>query len=312
MSKKIELDLPSVDDLFTTQEQRDDKQREKVMDIPLEQLHPFKDHPYHVMMNEELKDLAQSIHDMGVLTPVIARPTDDGYELISGHRRKAAAEMLGLETLPVIVRAMDDDTAAIIMVDSNQQRENLLPSEKAFAYKIKMDAIKRQGKRSDLTSSQVGTKLRTDELIASNFDESRNQVQRYIRLTYLIKPILKMVDDKQIAFNPAVEISYLPKKEQETLLDAMNQTQATPSLGQAGLMKFEQKRGELTSERIFEIMTELKPNQRERVSFKLERIAEYFPKGYTTEQMEKKILQMLEAERKQRAQSKDRDRGDER
>ena len=315
MNKKIELSLPSVDDLFTTQEQRDDMKREKIMDISLDDLHPFKNHPFIVAVNEELKDLAKSIKEMGILTPAIARPAENGYELISGHRRKAAAELLELSTIPFIIRDVDDNTATIMMIDSNNQRENLLPSEKAFGYKLKLEALKNQGKRTDLTSSQVDPKsigMRSNVKISEESGESVKQIQRYIRLTNLIKPIIKMVDEKKMAFNPAVEISYLRKEEQESLFDLMNATQCTPSISQAVRLKADSKEKSLMPETIFEILNESKPNQRERVSFKPEQIKDYFPKEYTAEQMEKKILQLLKADKNRKLEKKEMSRNDER
>ena len=298
MSRNLELKLPPADSLFSTQEERDDMKREKVIDIPLEQLHPFKDHPFQVTDNDELRELAKSIAEHGVVSPAIARLCEDGtYELISGHRRKAACEIAGIDVLPVLVRNLDDDAATVIMVDSNQQRENTLPSEKAFAYKMKLAALKHQGKS---TSDRVGQKLSV-EVVADTSDDSKTQIQRYIRLTNLIPKILEKVDEKQIAFSPAVELSYLPKKAQEELLDFMNMEQRTPSLSQAVRMKTLHQNGELNSKKMLEIMNEDKANQKERVSFRSDTFSAYFPKGYTAEQMEKSILNMLE-ERKRKLQ----------
>ena len=299
MSRNLELKLPPADSLFTTQEERDDRKREKIMDIPLAELHPFKDHPFQVMDNDELRELAKSIAEHGVVTPAIVRPSADGtYELISGHRRKAACEIAGIATMPVVVRDLDDDTATVIMVDSNQQRENILPSEKAFAYKMKLEAMKRQAGRPKNNSSQVETDLRSDAILAAQAGESRNQIQRYIRLTNLIPKILKLVDEKTIAFSPAVELSYLPKKMQEELSGIMEMQQCTPSLSQAVRMKTLHQKGGLTVAEIVKIMGEEKANQRDKVSFRADKFSAYFPKGYTAEQMEKSILNMLEERRK--------------
>lgn len=292
--KRDDIKITTVDDLFKTQEGRIDDRREKIMDIPLSELHPFKDHPFHVNDNDELRELAKSIRENGVVTPAIARPrAAGGYELIAGHRRKAASQMAGLATMPVIVRELDDDAATIIMVDSNQQRENLLPSEKAFSYKMKLDAIKRQGKRTDLTPGQVVQKYSV-QIVGDENGENYKQVQRYIRLTNLISDILKKVDDKSIAFNPAVELSYLPKETQKTLLEAMEAQQCTPSLSQAQHMKTLQQQGKLDLDIIFKILSEAKANQREKISFNHEKFRQYFPKGYTPKQMEESIIKLLE------------------
>jgi len=299
MSRNLELKLPPADSLFTTQEERDDMRREKIMDIPLAELRPFKDHPFQVTDNDELRELAKSIAEHGVVTPAIVRPSADGtYELISGHRRRAACEIASISTMPVVVRDLDDDTATVIMVDSNQQRENILPSEKAFAYKMKLEALKHQGKT---TSCQVGTRSRSDNEMAESSDESARTIQRYIRLTNLIPKILKLVDEKTIAFSPAVELSYLPKKMQEELSGIMEMQQCTPSLSQAVRMKILHQKGELTVAEIVKIMGEEKANQRDKVSFRADKFSAYFPKGYTVEQMEKSLLNMLE-ERKKKLQ----------
>ena len=230
--------LKSVDDIFQTEENRADAQRERVQEIPLDQLKPFKNHPFKVRDDQRMLDTVDSIREYGVLVPAIARPDPEGgYELISGHRRKRGCEMAGLQTMPVIIRNLDDDAAVLVMVDSNIQREELLPSERAFAYKMKLEALKHQGARSDLTSSQLGTKLRADELLAQQAGESRNQVQRFIRLTELISELLDMVDERKLAFNPAVEVSYLKRDEQRMLLEAMDAEQTTPSLSQAQRLK---------------------------------------------------------------------------
>ncbi len=307
--KRTDIKLTTVDDLFKTQEDRVDDQREKILDIPLTELYPFKDHPFQVNDNEELRELAKSIKDNGVVSPAIARPrAGGGYELIAGHRRKAASQIAGLEVMPVIVRELDDEAATIVMVDSNQQRENLLPSEKAFSYKMKLDAMKRQGQRTDLTSAQVGPKSRSNEVLAEQSEDSRNQIKRYIRLTCLIPELLKKVDEKSIAFNPAVELSYLPKEAQKTLLEAMEVQQCTPSLSQAQRLKTLHQQGKLELDMIFKILGEAKANQREKISFNHEKFRQYFPKGYTPKQMEDSIIKMLE-ERQRKLQ---RERGEER
>ena len=238
MKRRTHIQLTPYEDLFSTEEQRQDYHREKVMDIPLDELHPFKDHPFKVLDDDRMADTTRSVQERGVLVPAIARPrAEGGYELISGHRRKRACELAGLDTMPVIVREMDDNAAVLVMVDSNIQRENMLPSERAFAYRMKLEALKRQGARTDLTSSQVGKKFQTLDIVGQESGESRNQVHRYIRLTYLIPKLLNMVDERKIAFNPAVELSYLNQEEQGQLLDAMESEQATPSLSQAQRLK---------------------------------------------------------------------------
>lgn len=265
--------------------------KEQVQEISVRNLHSFRNHPFQVKDDESLQALCDSIREYGVLSPLLARPTDDGFEIVSGHRRKAAALRLGLDRLPVLVRDMSDDEAVILMVDSNIQRENLLPSEKAFAYKMKLDALKHQGKA---TSSQVGTKLRSDDLLADSVGESRMQIQRYIRLTNLTKPILGMVDAQRIAFSPAVELSYLTRQEQAELWDLMQSEDCTPSLSQAIRMKKLSQQAKLTPEVMFSILTEEKPNQKEQVRIKTESLRKYFPKNYSAEQMEQAILKLLE------------------
>lgn len=297
--KRTEIKLTSVDDLFKTQEDRADDQREKIMDIPLTELHPFKDHPFQVNDNEELRDLAKSIKENGVVSPAIARPrATGGYELIAGHRRKAASQIAGLATMPVIVRELDDDAATVVMVDSNQQRENLLPSEKAFSYKMKLDALKRAaGRPSKENGGQVDHNLRgvkSRDIIATESNDSAKQIERFIRLTYLISDILKKVDNKSIAFNPAVELSYMPKEAQKTLLEAMEVQQCSPSLSQAQRMKTLHQQGKLELDMIFKILGEAKANQREKISFNHEKFRQYFPKGYTPKQMEDSIIKLLE------------------
>jgi len=294
MSNIRNMKMSSVEDLFKTDESRADEQREKIINIPLSDLHTFKNHPFLVNDNEELRELAKSIKDRGVVSPAIARPRPEGgYELIAGHRRKAASQLAGLETMPVIVRELDDDSATVVMVDSNQQRDNLLPSEKAFSYKMKLEAIKRQGKRNDLASGQVVQKYSV-QVVGEENGENYKQVQRFIRLTNLLPEILKKVDNKSIAFNPAVELSYLPKEAQKALLEAMEVQQSTPSLSQAQRLKGLHQQGKLELDMIVKILGEAKANQRERVSFSHERIRQYFPKGYTPQQMEDSILKMLE------------------
>ena len=276
------------------------------MDIQMDKLVGFCNHPFQVKDDESLNALCESIRDYGVLSPLLARPTVDGnYEIVSGHRRKAAAMKLGLEKLPVLVREMTDDEAIILMVDSNIQRENLLPSEKAYAYKMKLEAIKHQGARNDLTSCQVGTKFRSDALVASDTNESARTIQRYIRLTYLQKPILDLVDEGRIAFSPAVELSYLTKLEQAELWDIMQSEDCTPSLSQAIRMKKLSEIAQLTPELIFDIMSEEKANQKERVRIDVGQLRKYFPKNYTTVQMEKCILRMLEEQYKKKHLDKD-------
>lgn len=298
--KKIDLGLKEAyEELFMTQEQRDDKRREKIIDLPLDELQPFKDHPFRVTQDGEMNELLRSIHERGIITPCLVRPKPDGgYEIISGHRRKAACELLGWDTIPAIVREMDDDTAVITMVDSNQQRENLLPSEKAFAYKMKLEAIKHQGKA---TSGQVGQKWSREELAE---DESGRSIQRYIRLTNLIPDLLKLVDDGCIALTPAVELSYLPEELQEALLDACGMQDCTPSLSQAVKLRKMAAEGTLTAQKIQDIMREPKANQRDRLTFRADTFAQFFPKSYTVEQMEQEILRLL---KQRQARSRNRD-----
>ena len=303
--RKSDFTLPmnSLDELFSSQEERDDAKLERVKDIPLTELHPFKDHPFKIQNDDEMKRLIESIQKFGTLTPALARPLPEGgYELISGHRRLAACQVLGIETMPVIVREMSDDEAAIAMVDANLQRETILPSEKAFAYKMKLDAIKHQG----VTSSQVGTKLlRSDEKVALDAGESRNQVQRYIRLTYLIPELLEMVDENKIAFNPAVEISYLERSEQQVLLDAMEQNDCTPSHAQAIRLKKLSQEGVLSDQTIYETLAEQKPNQQEQYKFKREEIRKYFPKSYTDKQIYDTVFKLLEQWQRKRERDRD-------
>lgn len=303
--RKSDFTLPtaSLDELFSSQEERDDAKLERVKEIPLYDLHPFKDHPFKIQNNEEMKRLIESIKKFGTITPALARPLPEGgYELISGHRRLAACQVLELETMPVIIREMTDDEAVIAMVDANLQRETILPSEKAFAYKMKLDAIKHQG----VTSSQLGTRLlRSDEKVALDAGESRNQVQRYIRLTYLIPELLEMVDENKIAFNPAVEISYLDKSEQRVLLDAMEQNDCTPSHAQAIRLKKFSQEGVLSDQTIYETLAEQKPNQQEQYKFKREEIRKYFPKSYTDKQVYDTVLKLLEQWQRKRERDRD-------
>lgn len=302
------INLTSVDDLFSTEESRADANREKVMEIPLTELFPFKDHPFRVKDDEAMADTAESIKEYGVLVPAIARPRDEGgYELVAGHRRHRASELAGLETMPVIVRNLDDDAATIIMVDSNLQRETLLPSERAFAFKMKLEAIKRQGARTDLTSTQVGQKSKLSvEMVAEQAGSSRNQVQRYIRLTELIPELLNMVDDKKIAFNPAVELSYLKKEEQADLLESMDMEQATPSLSQAQRLKKFSVEEKCTLEVMCAIMSEEKKGELDKVTLTGDKLRKYFPKSYTPQKMEETIIKLLEGWQKKRQQQQER------
>jgi len=305
------INLTSVDDLFSTEESRADAGREKVMEIALTELFPFKDHPFKVKDDETMADTAESIKEYGVLVPAIARPRDKGgYELVAGHRRHRASELAGLETMPVIVRNLDDDAATIIMVDSNLQRENILPSERAFAFKLKLDALKRQGERTDLTCTQVGHKLnegkKSVEIVAEQAGSSRNQIQRFIRLTELIPELLDMVDDKKIAFNPAVELSYLKPGEQTNLLEAMDMEQATPSLSQAQRLKKFSAEGKCTLEAMCAIMSEEKKGELDKVTLTSDKLSKYFPKSYTPQKMEETILKLLETWHKKRTQQQER------
>ncbi len=301
------IELKSLDDLFATEESRADAQREKVQEIPLGELHPFRNHPFKVKDDAAMQDTVGSVREYGVLVPAIARPDPDGgYELIAGHGRHHASELAGKETMPVIVRDLDDDAATIIMVDSNLQREELLPSERAFAYKMKLEALKHQGARTDLTSSQVGTRLRADELIAQQSGESRNQIQRFIRLTELIPTLLDMVDERKIAFNPAVELSYLKKEEQTLLLEAMDSEQATPSLSQAQRLKKFSQQKMLSFDVMRAVMSEEKKTNLDRVTLKNETLRRYFPKSYTPKQMEDTIIKLLEGWYKKRQLSQER------
>jgi len=310
-SSAKKISLTSVDDLFSTEESRVDEQREKIVEIHLSELHPFKDHPFKVIDNEAMFDTAESIKQYGVLVPAIARPREDGgYELVSGHRRKRACELASLETMPVIIRNLDDDAATIIMVDSNLQRENILPSERAFAYKLKLSAMKRQaGRPAKENGSQVGNNLsgkKSSELLAEQTGKSKNQIFRYIRLTELVPELLSMVDEKKIAFNPAVELSYLKSDEQLLLIDAMDTEQATPSLSQAQRLKKFSAEGNCTLEAMCAIMSEEKKGEPDKVTLTGDKIKKYFPKNYTPQQMEATIIKLLEGWHKKRTQDQER------
>ena len=301
------IELKSVDDLFATEEIREDAQREKVQNISLGELHPFKNHPFKVKDDAAMQDTVESVREYGVLVPAIARPDPDGgYELIAGHRRHHASELAGKETMPVIIRDLDDDAATIIMVDSNLQREELLPSERAFAYKMKLEAIRHQGKRQELTSSQVGMKLQALDIVGQQAGDSRNQVHRFIRLTELIPKLLDMVDERKIAFNPAVELSYLKKEEQTLLLEAMDSEQATPSLSQAQRLKKFSQQKMLSLDVMRAVMSEEKKTDLDRVTLKNETLRKYFPKSYTPKQMEDTIIKLLEGWYKKRQLSQER------
>ena len=299
------LALKGLDEMFSTEESRQEQQREQVQQIPIGELFPFKNHPFKVLDDESMQRTVESVEQYGVLSPLIARPRPEGgYEIISGHRRQHAAQLAGLDTLPVIVRNMDDDAAVLLMVDSNLQRENILPSERAFAYKMKLEALKNQGARSDLTSSQIGTKLRADEKVAQDLGESRNQVQRFIRLTNLIPELLDMVDEKKIAFNPAVELSYLDESQQRDFLEAMNDTQNAPSLSQAQRLKKLAQEGRFSYDVAFAVMGEEKKDELDKVVIKNDTLRKYFPRSYTPKQMEDTIIKLLEQwQRKQQRQN---------
>ena len=307
-AKKIEL--ASVDDLFSTEEGRQDAKLEKIQEIPLSELHPFRNHPFKVKDDEAMMETADSIKQYGVLVPAIARPDPEGgYELVAGHRRHRASELAEKETMPVIVRDLDDDAATIIMVDSNLQRESLLPSERAFAYKMKLDAMKHQGERVDLTCSQVGNKLegkKSSEILAEQVGQSKNQIFRYIRLTELIPELMDMVDEKKIALNPAYELSFLKKEEQVDLLDAMDSEQATPSLSQAQRLKKYSQEGHLTLDMMRVIMGEEKKSDLDRVTFTSDTLRKYFPKSYTPQRMQETIIKLLEQWQKKRQRDQER------
>ena len=301
------LALKGLDDLFSTEEKRQEEQREQVQQIPIDELHPFTNHPFKVLDDEAMTRTVESIAQYGVLAPLIARPRPEGgYEIISGHRRQYAAKLAGLDTLPVIVRQMSDDAAVILMVDSNLQREHILPSERAFAYKMKLDAIKNQGARSDLTSCQVGTKFRADSELAESAGESARNVQRFIRLTNLVPELLDMVDEKKIAFNPAVELSYLDESQQRDFLEAMNDTQNAPSLSQAQRLKKLAQEGHFSYDVAFAVMGEEKKDELDKVVIKNDTLRKYFPRSYTPKQMEEKIIQLLDAWQKKQQRRNER------
>ncbi len=297
------LALKGLDDLFSTEENRQEEQREQVQQIPIDTLHPFTNHPFKVLDDEAMTRTVESIAQYGVLAPLIARPRPDGdgYEIISGHRRQYAAKLAGLDTLPVIVRQMSDDAAVILMVDSNLQREHILPSERALAYKMKLDAMRRtSGRPSKENVSQIGTQKRSDQIMAEELGESRNQIQRFIRLTNLVPELLDMVDEKKIAFNPAVELSYLDESQQRDFLEAMEDTQNAPSLSQAQQLKKMAQQGEFSYEKAFDVMGQEKRSEKDTVTIKNETLRKYFPRSYTPKQMEEKIIQLLDAwQRKQ-------------
>ncbi|MBM6825578.1 ParB/RepB/Spo0J family partition protein [Mordavella massiliensis] len=307
LKKSGNISLSSYDDIFQTDQSREESQQERVQEIPLSELHPFKGHPFKVLDDDAMQKTVESIAQFGVMTPAIARPRPEGgYELIAGHRRHHASELAGKETMPVIVRDMDDDAATILMVDSNLQRETLLPSERAFAYKMKLEAMKHQGARSDLTSTQVVSKLRANEELGESMGVSRESVRRFIRLTELIPELLDMVDEKKIAFNPAVELSYLKKEEQKDFLEAMDYAQATPSLSQAQRLKKFSQEGKCSLDAMCAIMSEEKKSELDKVTIKNDVLRKYFPKSYTPKQMEDTIIKLLEQWQKKREKSMER------
>ena len=303
----VNASLSSYDDIFSTEESRQEEQREQVRQIPIGELFPFKNHPFKVLDDDSMSDTVESVKQYGVLSPLIARPRPKGgYEIISGHRRQHAAELAGLETLPVIVRQMDDDAAIILMVDSNLQREHILPSERAFAYKLKLDAMKNQGTRSDLTSTQVVSKLRSNEKLGAENNQSRETVRRFIRLTNLIPELLDMVDNKTVSFNPAVELSYLSPEQQQEVIRAMDDTQNFPSVSQAKRIKKLAQDGTFTTETIVAIMGEEKKSELDTVTIKNDTLRKYFPRSYTPKQMEDTIIKLLEQWQKKRQHSEER------
>ena len=303
----LNVSLNSYDDIFSTEESRQEEQREQVQQIPIGELFPFKNHPFKVLDDDSMSDTVESVKQYGVLSPLIARPRPKGgYEIISGHRRQHAAELAGLETLPVIVRQMDDDAAIILMVDSNLQREHILPSERAFAYKMKLDAIKNQGTRSDLTSTQVVSKLRSNEKLGAENNQSRETVRRFIRLTNLIPELLDMVDNKTVSFNPAVELSYLSPEQQQEVIRAMDDTQNFPSVSQAKRIKKLAQDGTFTTETVVAIMGEEKKSELDTVTIKNDTLRKYFPRSYTPKQMEDTIIKLLEQWQKKRQHSEER------
>ena len=303
----VNASLSSYDDIFSTEESRQEEQREQVQQIPIGELFPFKNHPFKVLDDDSMSDTVESVKQYGVLSPLIARPRPKGgYEIISGHRRQHAAELAGLETLPVIVRQMDDDAAIILMVDSNLQREHILPSERAFAYKMKLDAMKNQGTRSDLTSTQVVSKLRSNEKLGAENNQSRETVRRFIRLTNLIPELLDMVDNKTVSFNPAVELSYLSPEQQQEMIRAMDDTQNFPSVSQAKRIKKLAQDGTFTTETVIAIMGEEKKSELDTVTIKNDTLRKYFPRSYTPKQMEDTIIKLLEQWQKKRQHSEER------
>ncbi len=302
------INLKSVDDIFSTEEIRQDQNREKVIQIPLNELYPFHDHPFKVLDDDKMLDTVVSVKSYGVLIPAIARPREKGgYEIVAGHRRHRASELAELDTMPVLVRDLDDEEATIIMVDSNLQRESILPSERAFAFKMKMDAIKRQGERKDLTSSQVGTKLqRADEIIAEDAGTSRNQVQRYIRLTELVPEFMSMVDNKQMGMTPAVELSYLTEEQQALLVDVIDAEQSIPSLSQAQRIKQLSKDNNCSFDTVSTIMGEEKKSEVGKISIPTDKLKKYFPKSYTPQKIEESIMKILEGWHKKKQHSQER------
>ena len=303
----VNASLSSYDDIFSTEESRQEEQREQVQQIPIGELYPFKNHPFKVLDDDSMSDTVESVKQYGVLSPLIARPRPKGgYEIISGHRRQHAAELAGLETLPVIVRQMDDDAAIILMVDSNLQREHILPSERAFAYKMKLDAMKNQGTRSDLTSTQVVSKLRSNEKLGAENNQSRETVRRFIRLTNLTPELLDMVDNKTVSFNPAVELSYLSPEQQQEVIRAMDDTQNFPSVSQAKRIKKLAQDGTFTTETVVAIMGEEKKSELDTVTIKNDTLRKYFPRSYTPKQMEDTIIKLLEQWPKKRQHSEER------
>lgn len=303
----VNANLSSYDDIFSTEESRQEEQREQVQQIPIGELYPFKNHPFKVLDDDSMSDTVESVKQYGVLSPLIARPRPKGgYEIISGHRRQHAAELAGLETLPVIVRQMDDDAAIILMVDSNLQREHILPSERAFAYKMKLDAMKNQGTRSDLTSTQVVSKLRSNEKLGAENNQSRETVRRFIRLTNLTPELLDMVDNKTVSFNPAVELSYLSPEQQQEVIRAMDDTQNFPSVSQAKRIKKLAQDGTFTTETVVAIMGEEKKSELDTVTIKNDTLRKYFPRSYTPKQMEDTIIKLLEQWQKKRQHSEER------
>ena len=302
----LNVSLKGADDIFSTEESRQEQQREQVQQIPIDELFPFKNHPFKVLDDESMQRTVESVEQYGVLSPLIARPRPEGgYEIISGHRCQHAAQLAGLETLPVIVRNMDDDAAVLLMVDSNLQRENILPSERAFAYKMKLEALKNQGARSDLTSAQIGPKLTAAEKVAEEANDTKSQVKRFIRLTCLVSELLDMVDEKKIAFNPAVELSYLDEAQQRDFLEAMNDTQNFPSLSQAQRLKKMAQNGQFSYDVAFAIMGEAKKDELDKVVIKNDTLKKYFPRSYTPKQMEDTIIKLLEQWQKKRQRSEE-------